>query len=67
MRAHLDIYVLRAFQWYEKIFNLMSFDPLQLPFEASGSVGTPTPKVGTHLGVWSSFPHTFLHSQEHEM
>jgi len=33
----------------------------------STSVGTPTPKVGVHLGVWGSFPPTLLHSQEHEM
>jgi hypothetical protein len=24
----LDIYVLRAFQWYKEIFNTMNFDPL---------------------------------------
>jgi hypothetical protein len=31
------------------------------------SIGSATLKVGTHLGMWGSFFHTFLHSQEHEM
>jgi hypothetical protein len=29
--------------------------------------GTLIPKMGVHLGMWGSFPHTLLHSREHEM
>ncbi len=55
MRAHFDIYVPRAFQWYEELFNPMSFDPYNHPLEIRKSIGTPIPKVGAHLGVWGSF------------
>ncbi len=30
----------------------MSFDPCNCPLKIQESIGTPTPKVGTHLGVW---------------
>jgi len=44
----------------------MSFDPCNcLLFQQF--IGTPTPKVGTHLGVWGFILSTFLHSREHEM
>jgi hypothetical protein len=56
----LDIYVLRDFQWYEKIFNLMSFDPYNCPLKIQKFIKTPTPKMGANLGVWefisSHFP-----------
>jgi hypothetical protein len=51
MRVYLDIYVSRAFQWYKKLFNLMSFDPYNRLLKIQKSIGTPTPKVGAHLGV----------------
>jgi len=48
----LDIYVLRAFQWYKKRFNPMSFDPYNCSLKIQKSIKTLTPKVGAHLGVW---------------
>jgi hypothetical protein len=56
MRAHLDIYASKAFQWDKELFNLMSFDPCNCPMKIQESIGTPTPKVGTHLGVWGFIP-----------
>jgi hypothetical protein len=52
----LDIYILRSFQWYKELFNIMSFDPYNCPLKTWESIGTPTPKVGTHLGVWGFIP-----------
>ncbi len=52
----LDIYVLRAFQWYNKRFNSMGFDPHNRSLKIWESIGTPTPKVGIHLGVWGFIP-----------
>jgi len=40
----------------------MNFDRCNRPLKIQESIGTLTPKMGVH-----SFPHTFLHSQEHEM
>jgi hypothetical protein len=48
----LDIYVLRAFQWYKELLNPMGFDPYNRSLKIQESIGTPTPKVGAHLGVW---------------
>jgi hypothetical protein len=45
----------------------MGFDPYNCSLKIRESIGTLTPKVGVHLGVWSSFPHTLPHSQENEM
>jgi hypothetical protein len=45
----------------------MGFDPYNRSLNIQESVKTRTPKVGTHLGVWGSFPHTLPHSREHEM
>jgi hypothetical protein len=45
----------------------MSFDPCNRPLKIWKSIGTITPKVGAHLGVWGFIPSTFLHSREHEM
>jgi hypothetical protein len=42
----------------------MSFDPLQLPFEDSRVHWDSISQNGTHLGVWGSFPHILLHSQD---
>jgi len=48
----LDIYVLRIFQWYKKLFNPMNFGPWNHPLKIQESIGTPTPKMKVHLGVW---------------
>jgi len=47
----LDIYVSRAFQWYNEIFNPMSFDPSNHYSNIQKSIKTPTLKVGAHMGV----------------
>jgi hypothetical protein len=52
----LDIYVLRAFQWYKEIFNPISFDSYNRPLKIWDSIGTPTPKLGVHLGVCEFIP-----------
>jgi hypothetical protein len=52
----LDIYVPRAFQWYKKHFNPMGFDPCNISLKIWESIGSPTPKIGTHLGVWVFIP-----------
>jgi hypothetical protein len=61
----LDIYALIAFQWYEEIFKEMGFDPWNYALEIRESIGTPTPMLGVHLGVWGYEPSHFLHSQKH--
>jgi hypothetical protein len=63
----LDIYVSRAFQWYNKISNKIGFDPWNFSLKIWDSIKTPTPQMGAHLGVWGFIPHTFPHSWEHEM
>jgi len=53
-------YVLRAFQWYKKVFNTMSFDPSNRSFKIWDFIGTPIPKMGVHLGVCELIPsHSF--------
>jgi len=65
---NLDICIQRSFQWYKKCFDAMNFDPCNPPLKIWKSIGSPTPKMRVHLGVWGvSFPHVFLHPQEHEM
>jgi hypothetical protein len=60
MRAHLDIYVSMSFQWYKELFNPMGFYPCNRPLKIRWSIGTPTPKMGIHLGVWKFIPsHSF--------
>jgi hypothetical protein len=34
----------------------MGFDPCNCSLKIWESIGTPTPKVGTHLGVWGFIP-----------
>ncbi len=64
----LDIYVLKAFQWCRELFDQIGFDPWNCSLKIWESIGTPTPKMGAHLGVYrGSFPHILLHSWEHEM
>ncbi len=52
----LDIYVLRSFQWYKKLFNPLSFDPCNHFLGIRESTWTPTPKVGVDLGMWRFIP-----------
>jgi hypothetical protein len=52
----LDIYVPRAFQWYKRIFNPMGCDPCNCSLKIQKSIRTPTPKMGTHFGVWGFIP-----------
>jgi hypothetical protein len=47
----LYIYVPRAFQWYKEHLNPIGFDLCNCPLIFLKSIGTSTPKVGTHLGV----------------
>jgi hypothetical protein len=47
----LDIYVPKAFQWNEEIFNPMGFDPFNRSLKIWKSIGIPIPKVGAHLGM----------------
>jgi hypothetical protein len=55
-----DIYVPRAFQWYKELFNPLGFDPCNYLPQIRKSIGTPTPKMGVHLGVWGFIPsHSF--------
>jgi hypothetical protein len=37
----------------------MSFDPYNGPLKIQESIGTPTPKMGAHLGVWGFIPSHF--------
>jgi hypothetical protein len=56
----LNIYVLIAFQWYNFFFNKMGFDPWNCLLKIRESIGTPTFKMGVHLGGWGFIPsHSF--------
>jgi hypothetical protein len=48
----LDIYISIAFQWYEELFNARCFDLCNCSLKVQESTGTPTHKMGTHLGMW---------------
>jgi hypothetical protein len=48
----LDIYTSIAFQWYRELFNARCFDLCNFSLKVWESIETPTPKMGTHLGVW---------------
>jgi hypothetical protein len=48
----LDIYVSIAFQWYKELFKATRFDPCNRSLKIQESIGTPTPKMRIHLGVW---------------
>jgi hypothetical protein len=52
----LNIWVPRAFQWYKKRLNPMGFDPCNYFLKIWESIGTSTPKLGAHLGVWGFIP-----------
>jgi hypothetical protein len=47
-----DIYTWIAFQWYKTLLNARCFDPCNGSLKARESSGTPTPKMGAHLGMW---------------
>jgi hypothetical protein len=56
----LDIYISMDFQWYKKLFNVIGFDPWNRPLKIWKLIGTPTPEMGVHLGVWRFIPsHSF--------
>jgi len=55
-----NIYIPRTFQWYMELLNPMRFDPCNHSMKIRESIGTPTPKMGIHLGVWGFIPsHSF--------
>jgi hypothetical protein len=56
----LDIYVIRAFQWYKELHKTLSFDPWNCSLKFWESTRTPSPKVGVALGVWGFTPSHFL-------
>jgi hypothetical protein len=45
----------------------MGFDPCNRPLKIWESIGTSLPKMDFTWECEGSFPHTLLHSQEHEM
>jgi len=45
----LDIYIVKAFQWYKELANLMGFDSYNYSLKSWESIRTPTPKVGSHF------------------
>jgi hypothetical protein len=48
--------LIRHFQWYKECLNSMSFEPYNRLLKVQESIGTPTPKVGAHLGVCGFIP-----------
>jgi hypothetical protein len=56
----LDIYIPRAFKWYNKFFNSMGSDLWNHALKIWESIGTLIPKVGIHLGVCRFIPSHFL-------
>ncbi len=52
----LDIYFPRAFQWRNELFNSMGFDPFNCFLKNWESIGSPTLKMGAHLGGWGFIP-----------
>jgi hypothetical protein len=48
----LDIYISITFRWYKELFNAKCFDLYNHSLKVWKSTGTPTPKIGGHLGVW---------------
>jgi len=49
----------KRFQWYKELFDVMGFDPCNRSLKIRESIGTPTPKVGVHLGVCDFIPSHF--------
>ncbi len=52
----LDIYALRAFQWYKEHHEPLSFNPCNRSLKFWESTGTPSPKVGVALEMWRFTP-----------
>ncbi len=52
----LDIYVSRAFLWYNERLNPMGFDPCNRSLKIWEFTETLIPKVGASLGVWGFIP-----------
>jgi hypothetical protein len=52
----LNIYVLKYFQWYKEVLNLMNFDPWNRFLKNQDFIGPPTPKMRIHLGVCGLIP-----------
>jgi hypothetical protein len=48
----LDIYTSIYFQWYKELLKAKGFDLYNRFLKFRESTGTPTPKMGVHLGVW---------------
>jgi len=55
----LNIYISRTFQWYKKIFNIMSFDLWNTFLKIQDSIRISTLKVRAHLGVCRFIPSHF--------
>ncbi len=55
----LYIYIQRDFQWYKEFSNQMGFYPWNHYLKIWESIGTPTPKMEAHLGVWGFIPSHF--------
>jgi hypothetical protein len=60
----LDIYVPRTFQWYKELINPMSFNPCNCLLKIQNFKFQSESSLESAKG---SFPHTLLHSWEHEM
>jgi hypothetical protein len=67
MRTHFRNLCFNSFPMIWKTFITNGFWPLQLPIEIQESIGTSTPKMGVHLGVWRFIRSHSLHSWEHVM
>jgi hypothetical protein len=48
----LDIYTSIAFQWYKDLLKVRGFSLCNRSLKFQKSIGTPTPKMEVHLGVW---------------
>jgi len=61
----LDIYILRALQWYKELLKPFLFDPVIALWIFKTPPGLHLPKWELPWECEGSFPHTFLHSREH--
>ncbi len=52
----LDIYISRAFQWYNFFFNPISFDPSKFSLKIQDFIKTSIPKMRAHLGMCGFIP-----------
>ncbi len=56
MRAHFRHLCSKIFSMINEFFNPMGLEPCNRFLQVQESIGTPTPKVGAHLGVWGFIP-----------